>query len=134
MKYPIRSAQLVAISLAGIVAWSAAGQAGETEHETAAPPEDMPFSHGRGYELFQDNCARCHGAELEGTQQGPPLLHDYYKPSHHSDASFYRAIESGSPQHHWGFGAMPPVAGASEEQAEAIVEYIRWHQREAGLY
>lgn len=98
------------------------------------PPEGMPFKHGLGYELFQDNCARCHGADLDGTEEGPPLLHGYYNPGHHSDAAFYRAIEQGSPQHHWNFGDMKPVEGVDQTEVRAIVEFIRWYQRETGLY
>lgn len=105
-----------------------------TEPDTAAPPEGMPFEHGRGYDLFQENCAQCHGADLDGTDEGPPLLHDYYKPGHHSDVAFSRAIELGSPQHHWNFGDMEPVEGVDTQQAAAITKFIRWYQREAGLY
>lgn len=134
MRSPIRVNLPAAILLFGALSSIPVAHAQEAEQETAAPPEGMPFSHGRGYELFQDNCAQCHGADLGGTDQGPPLLHGYYKPGHHSDAAFYRAIEAGSPQHHWNFGNMEPVEGVSSKQAEVIVEYVRWHQREAGLY
>ena len=98
------------------------------------PPEDMPFQYGRGYELFQENCAQCHGADLDGTDQGPPLLHGYYKPGHHGDYAFFRAIEQGTPQHHWNFGDMKPVEGVDSREAAAIVEFVRWFQRKAGLY
>lgn len=104
------------------------------EEDTAGPPDGMPFSLGQGYSLFQDNCARCHGPALEGTDEGPPLVHDYYEPGHHSDEAFYRAIEQGSVQHHWNFGDMPPVEGVDRDKAGAIIEFIRWFQRDAGLY
>lgn len=102
--------------------------------ETAPPPANMPFRYGLGYELFQGNCAECHGTNLQGTEQGPPLVHAFYRPSHHSDAAFYRAIQVGSPQHHWRFGDMPPVRKVSEKQAGAIIEFVRWFQQDAGLY
>lgn len=98
------------------------------------PPEGMPFKHGKGYELFQENCAECHGAGLDGTDQGPPLLHGYYKPGHHADFAIFRAIEQGTPQHHWNFGDMEPVEGVDRQQAGAIVEFIRWFQQKEGLY
>lgn len=120
--------------LLGIVLSLSTLAAQDAEQDTASPPAGMPFSHGLGFELFQDNCARCHGADLDGTDEGPPLLHGYYKPGHHSDVAFYRAIEQGSPQHHWNFGDMEPVDGVNRKQAEAIVEYVRWHQRESGLF
>lgn len=102
--------------------------------EGDSPPEGMPFRYGLGYEQFQTNCAGCHGPELRGTEQGPPLMHAYYKPSHHSDAAFYRAIRAGSPQHHWNFGDMKPVAGVDDAQAKAIVEFVRWYQSKNGLF
>lgn len=102
--------------------------------EGDSPPEGMPFRHALGYEQFQENCAGCHGPDLGGTDQGPPLMHGYYKTSHHSDAAFYRAIRVGSPQHHWNFGDMKPVEGVTEQQAKAIVDFVRWYQRENGLF
>ena len=102
--------------------------------ESASPPANMPFRYGQGYELFQGNCAECHGANLQGTEKGPPLLHAFYRPSHHSDAAFYRAIQVGSPQHHWHFGDMPPVQNVGDKQAEGIIEFVRWFQQDAGLY
>jgi len=102
--------------------------------ESDSPPEGMPFKHGLGYEQFQENCASCHGPELGGTDQGPPLMHGYYKPSHHSDAAFFRAIKVGTPQHHWNFGNMKPVEGVTDKQAKAIVGFVRWYQRDNGLF
>lgn len=104
------------------------------QNTETAPPDGMPFKYGRGFELFQNNCAECHGGNLKGTDQGPPLLHGYYKPSHHSDVAFFRAIESGSPQHHWNFGDMKPVPGVDKKQAQAIVDFVRWYQQDTGLY
>lgn len=102
--------------------------------DTSSPPANMPFRYGLGYELFQDKCAECHGPDLRGTEKGPPLLHRFYKPSHHSDAAFYRAIQVGSPQHHWNFGDMPPVRDVNDKQAGAIIGFVRWLQQASGLY
>ncbi|MFC1681698.1 c-type cytochrome [Pseudomonadota bacterium] len=94
----------------------------------------MPFRYGLGHEQFQEHCAACHGRSFEGTDKGPSLMHPYYIPSHHGDAAFFRAIRRGTKQHHWGFGDMAPVPGIAENEARAIVEYIRWYQRESGLH
>ena len=96
--------------------------------------EQVPFSYGLGQQRYSELCAGCHGEWLRGTEQGPPLLHGYYKPSHHSDRAFYAAIARGTRQHHWNFGDMPPVAGATAEDAQQIVPFIRWLQREEGLF
>ena len=37
----------------------------------------------QGREIFNENCAKCHGENAIGTNQGPPLLHNIYNPGHH---------------------------------------------------
>jgi mono/diheme cytochrome c family protein len=51
----------------------------------------VPFRLAKGQMLFEKNCSSCHGVDLNGSDKGPPLLHPYYIPSHHGDASFYNA-------------------------------------------
>jgi len=86
-----------------------------------------------GAALFTNSCASCHGEGLQGTTTGPPLLHQYYVPSHHPDEAFMRAIRQGVAPHHWDFGPMPPVPAVTEAQARAIIAYVRAQQREAGI-
>ena len=102
--------------------------------EFSSPPSNMPFRYGLGHEQYQEHCAKCHGGSLKGSDEGPPLLHGYYKPSHHNDTAFYRAIRRGSKQHHWNFGDMPAVDGIAENEARAIIEFVRWFQRESDLF
>jgi hypothetical protein len=78
-------------------------------------------------------CAECHGVKATGTQQGPPLVHQLYEPSHHADEAFFRAAELGTQAHHWGFGDMAPVEGISRAEVSLVVNYVRWLQREAGI-
>ena len=56
---------------------------------------------------FVANCASCHGKSAAGSDKGPPLVDQIYRPSHHGDFSFVRAVTLGVPQHHWLFGPMP---------------------------
>jgi hypothetical protein len=95
---------------------------------------EVPFQYGAGLEKYQSLCAECHGQWAEGTDKGPTLIHPYYVPSHHSDQSFYRAILQGAPMHHWDFGDMPPVEGASEQDAINVIAFVRWLQQYRGLY
>ena len=95
-----------------------------------AEPSDPAVA---GAEVFADNCAVCHGKELQGTTTGPPLLHDYYKPSHHSDDSFRSAVANGVAPHHWDFGPMPAFPDISPDETEALITYIRGEQRAAGI-
>ncbi len=86
-----------------------------------------------GERLFNQFCAGCHGESAAGTEQGPPLMHIVYEPSHHGDYAFVRAVTTGVRAHHWNFGDMPPVEGVEPEQIIRIIGYIRHLQREAGI-
>ncbi|MFB9846546.1 c-type cytochrome [Oceanisphaera arctica] len=87
----------------------------------------------RGKQAYNENCASCHGADLKGTRQGPPFIHKVYEPSHHGDEAFYRAAANGVRAHHWRFGDMPPVPGATREEVGDIIAYIRDKQRQHGI-
>ena len=108
-----------------------AGMLGDTVGLRATP---VPAEVQGGKVVFDANCAVCHGEAALGTQQGPPLVHSYYEPNHHADMAFMAAIGRGVPQHHWNFGDMPPVQGLGPADVDRIVAYVRWLQREAGVY
>jgi mono/diheme cytochrome c family protein len=99
--------------------------------------DDDPAASGSGGSsgrtLYEQNCAACHGKDLRGTDRGPSHLSEVYKPSHHPDASFEAAIRSGSQQHHWDFGDMPPVEGLDDDEVAAIIAYVRDQQAEQGF-
>ena len=82
-----------------------------------------------GAALFGQSCAQCHGAGLDGTRDGPPLLDDVYRPVRHGDGAFVVAVRA----HHWRFGNMPPVPGLSDEQLQAIMTFIRAEQVAVGI-
>lgn len=93
----------------------------------------LPEEFKVGEAKFNDYCARCHGVEAKGTKQGPPLVHKYYEPNHHGDEAFYRAAANGVRSHHFSFGDMPALTEVTQEDMKAIVPYIRWLQRQAGI-
>lgn len=95
---------------------------------------DIPFRYAKGQVLFEQKCSSCHGESMTGSDKGPPLLHSFYKPSHHNDASFYRAGLKGVKAHHWNFGDMPPVPGMTERKMKNIISYIRYYQQQKKLY
>jgi len=101
--------------------------------EFRIPPENFDADIEQGQLGFAVHCRVCHGEDALGTDQGPPLIHRIYEPSHHSDLAFYRAIALGVHQHHWEFGDMPPVPGVSGEDAAHIIAWIRHQQRLAGI-
>jgi len=96
-------------------------------------PGFMP-NPAKGKRLFEENCAKCHGTDLKGTDKGPPLLHRFYEPNHHSDVAIQLAVKNGTRQHHWRLGDMPPVAGLTREDVGHITAYIRRQQKTAGVF
>ena len=94
---------------------------------------NLPSQAEGGEQLFAVNCAGCHGANAAGSDRGPTLISPIYRPGHHGDAAFQRAVREGVPQHHWFFGDMPPVPSVSEEQVTEIIEYVRTLQRASGI-
>ena len=101
--------------------------------EFRIPSEGFVADPARGADLFAAHCAVCHGDGALGSDQGPPLIHRIYEPSHHADISFYRAVALGVHQHHWEFGDMAPVTGVSGEDTAHIIAWIRREQRAAGI-
>lgn len=117
---------LTATALLVLVAGCATGVTGD------APPE-APGDPRAGASLYADNCARCHGEDLRGTDQGPPFLDDVYEPGHHGDGAFLVAVQRGVTPHHWDFGPMPPIPDVTPSQVTDIVAFVREQQRAAGI-
>jgi mono/diheme cytochrome c family protein len=119
----------LAVAAALVVVAAACGNDGG---ESGAP-DVAQADPARGQELFQSNCAACHGPMAEGTSAGPPLVHEIYEPGHHSDDAFQVAVAQGSPQHHWDFGPMPAVGGLDQEDVADITAWVRERQRDEGI-
>ncbi len=107
---------------------------GNSNQEVVVKTPKVPFKYGFGKNKFQKMCGQCHGQWGNGSEQGPPLMHPFYKPSHHGDGAFYSAALRGVRAHHWQFGNMPAVSGATEKDMSSIIPFIRWLQRENGIY
>ena len=113
--------------IGGLVLISSCGGGGESR------PAVTPFSGLDGPVLYARACASCHGADLRGTDEGPSFIESIYRSSRHADAAFPLAVLRGVRSHHWGFGNMPPIGGLTDAQVEAIVEFVREQQRQAGI-
>lgn len=106
----------------------------------AAPPQQTisgtatPAEFQTGEAKFNASCSACHGARAAGTDHGPPLVHKIYEPKHHGDAAFQLAAANGVRAHHWEFGNMPKVEGVTTEDVDQIVKYVRWLQKQAGVF
>lgn len=106
---------------------------GEDPPAPAAPGIAVPSLLRDGETEFAAYCATCHGLSAEGTKVGPSLLGRIYARNHHSDPSFYQAVERGVRAHHWRFGDMPPIPEATKEKTAQIIAYVRWLQEQAGV-
>jgi mono/diheme cytochrome c family protein len=91
----------IVILAVGAVVWLWQSGPGETRVDVRVPKLSPVAKAGR--KAFEANCASCHGPMAGGTDQGPPLVHKWYEPSHHGDAAFMLAARRGVPQHHWRF-------------------------------
>lgn len=123
----------MAALVAAIFLWIAT--AGPSTVSSSASITEPPLSARatEGKLHFEANCASCHGMRGAGTDKGPPFIHDIYNPGHHSDAAFLAAAKLGVRQHHWRFGNMPAQPQVSDQQATAIVQYVREVQKANGI-
>lgn len=94
---------------------------------------DLTHKQETGRTVFDANCAVCHGPNASGSDQGPPLVHRIYEPSHHGDMAFLLAARQGVRAHHWRFGNMPAIDSVSEDEVVLVTAYIRALQRANGI-
>ena len=106
---------------------------GSTMGEEPEVPIQDPSLVAAGEPLYSAECAECHGSDLRGTSQGPSHLSIIYAPGRHVDFAFQRAIQFGSPQHHWSYGPMKSVEGLSDDDIAAITAFVRENQRVQGF-
>ena len=98
-------------------------------------PDNLASLAQIGERAFNAKCAVCYGANAAGREgKGPPLVHKIYEPNHHSDMAFVMAAKNGVRSHHWRFGNMPPVDGATDADVKAITAYVRALQKENGVF
>ncbi len=113
---------------------SAAPACSQSETPSKGSTGPVPAHLRDGEQKFTANCARCHGAGGVGTDQGPPLVDKIYEPNHHGDVAFQRAAANGVRAHHWQFGDMPKIDAVNSGDVDQIVKYVRWLQKEAGIF
>src|SRR5215813_15426128 len=101
---------------------------------TPAASHAVPAEFQVGEAKFNANCLPCHGKQAAGTDHGPPLVHKIYEPNHHGDPAFQMAAANGVRAHHWNFGNMPKIETVTPGDVDEIVKYVRWLQRQAGIF
>ena len=123
---------VTAVAAAGLIAWQFM-PGGPIHVQVNVKMPDLSADAVQGRTLFETNCAACHGKSGGGTENGPPLIHKIYEPSHHGDMSFYMAVKQGVRAHHWKFGNMAPVEGVSDNDMSMILAFVREVQRHNGI-
>ncbi len=123
---------LVAAAIGGGYFWLSSRPAKAPVTISVVRPE-LSAQALRGETVFQGTCAACHGAELTGTDNGPPLIHIAYRPAMHADYAIVSAIKNGVVAHHWRFGNMPPQPDIAEADIAPLITYIREMQKANGI-
>ena len=106
----------------------------QTKEKKVVSASEVPTHLKKGEEMFHARCAVCHGEKAKGTDKGPTFISRIYEPNHHGDASFHLAVRNGVRAHHWQFGNMPKISGLTQEEMTHIIGYVRWLQKQAGVY
>jgi mono/diheme cytochrome c family protein len=90
----------------------------------SAQAPDTQASAQAGAVVFHDNCARCHGADLEGSQKAPRLA-DIGKKKHWTDDRITNRILNGA-------GKMPAFRQTlSDQQIQQLIAFLRAENRPA---
>jgi len=116
-----------------LVAFLRYGISNNQEFSTEIVLPEFSVAALEGERIFSENCTSCHGTNADGTDRGPPLLHNIYNPGHHADGAFYRAVARGTVQHHWPFGDMPAQPHVSNAEVAKIIVYVRELQIANGI-
>ncbi|MBN33888.1 MAG: cytochrome C [Rhodospirillaceae bacterium] len=109
------------------------GTAFGNDHLVSITVPDLSGLAQGGQTIFEANCSSCHGVAGGGTEQGPPLIHIIYEPSHHADFAFVNAIRNGVRAHHWPYGDMAPVEGLTNAGIQAVIAFVREVQVAHGI-
>ena len=123
----------VSLSKMGTDMGIGSGPGAPTAHRVVQVPQSLSLTAQKGLIAFNANCAKCHGQNAAGTDQGPPFIHNIYNPGHHADEAFFLAAQNGVRAHHWPFGNMPPQPQVSPGDIAAIIAFVRELQAANGI-
>jgi cytochrome c553 len=97
---------------------------------TIKPQKSVPNAYLSGQEHFHKVCASCHGADAGGGNRAPSLLQEIFHLTKFSNQKIASTILNGSQS-----GSMPSQKKrVNDLQIWEIIKYIRFSQREAGMY
>ena len=94
------------------------------------PQKSVPEDYLSGQEYFHKVCAICHGADAGGGNRAPSFLQEIFHSTKFSNQKIANTILNGSKS-----GSMPTQKNrVNDLQIREIIKYIRFSQREAGMY
>ena len=94
------------------------------------PQKSVPEDYLSGQEYFHKVCATCHGADAGGGNRAPSFLQEIFYSKQFSNQKIANTIINGSKS-----GSMPSQKNrVNDLQIRQIIKYIRFSQREAGVY
>lgn len=100
-----------------------------------APRGEAAREMAKGKALFEAKCQKCHGERAGGTWRMPSLVSPPYGPKQLTDRSFHLTVMNGARSRYWlNFKGMQPIKNLSQEEAEAILRFVRDLQKQAGIY
>jgi mono/diheme cytochrome c family protein len=113
---------LLCIPAAGLLMAASTGEWLATvpaaDHATANPVAGHPDTIAAGSALYQDNCAKCHGADGNGRGSRPPVHSARLAAA--TDGDLFWLLTRGEP-----FRGMPAWARLSQDQRWQIVAWLR---------
>ena len=94
------------------------------------PQKSVPEDYLSGQEYFHKVCASCHGADAGGGNRAPSFLQKIFHSTKFSDKKIANTILNGTKS-----GSMPSQKNkVNAMRIREIIKYIRFSQREAGMY
>lgn len=117
----------------GAVTWLLAGGLGKDDTVIDVTLPTLSARAAEGHQTFKRACAACHGDNAQGSSSGPSLILATYRANHHSDQAIRLAIATGTRQHHWSFGNMPPQPDVKAGEIDGVIAFIRETQRANGI-
>ena len=111
---------LLSLSTIGFAAANGAWlkKVSRADRERANPYAGNPEAVAAGGNLFQGNCAKCHGETAEGKGSRPSLRSDRIKSA--TDGEIAWLLKNGNP-----YKGMPIWGGLPEQERWQIIAYLR---------
>jgi mono/diheme cytochrome c family protein len=90
----------------------------DEDHARTNPVGKQPQAAAAGKQIFEENCAKCHGADGGGLRNRPSLRSERIR--HATDGDLAWMLKNGNP-----YKGMPPWSSLPEQQRWQVIAYLR---------